>query len=115
MTYVNIIKEVEITKCVDQVDKTPLFCHFVSPSRESALSQRVSGIAENAADMAEFAEEGVLEEGASVTSSLTTGITASIIAIVVIILIMIIIYLILRYLRKKKMKKKLEYIKLLKE
>ncbi|ETW33169.1 hypothetical protein PFTANZ_06113 [Plasmodium falciparum Tanzania (2000708)] len=115
MTYVNIIKEVEITKCVDQVAKTPLFCHFVSRNRESALSQRVSGIAENAAHMAKITEEGVLKEGASATSSLTTAIIASVVVIVVIILVMVIIYLILRYLRKKKMKKKLEYIKLLKE
>ncbi|EUT79325.1 hypothetical protein PFAG_05892 [Plasmodium falciparum Santa Lucia] len=114
-TYFSFVEKVKTTKCVDQVDKTPLFCYFVSPSRESALSQRVSGIAENAAYMAEVAKKGVLEKGAQATSSLTTGITASIIAIVVIILIMIIIYLILRYLRKKKMKKKLEYIKLLKE
>ncbi|ETW42372.1 hypothetical protein PFNF135_03255 [Plasmodium falciparum NF135/5.C10] len=115
MTYVNIIKQVEITKCVDKVAKNQTFCHFVSYRGETALSQRASGIAENAAYMAEVAKKDVLEKGAQATSSLTTGITASIIAIVVIILIMIIIYLVLRYLRKKKMKKKLEYIKLLKE
>ncbi|ETW19408.1 hypothetical protein PFFVO_01585 [Plasmodium falciparum Vietnam Oak-Knoll (FVO)] len=115
MTYVNIIKQVKITKCVGKAAKKKPFCHYVSQWGERALSDRPAVIADNAAYMAKITEEGVLEKGAQATSSLTTGITASIIAIVVIILIMIIIYLILRYLRKKKMKKKLEYIKLLKE
>ncbi|KOB62636.1 hypothetical protein PFHG_04345 [Plasmodium falciparum HB3] len=114
-TYFSFVEKVNTTKCVGNVAKTEPFCHFVSRSRESALSQRVSGIAENAADIAKITEAGVLEEGASATSSLTTAIIASVIVIVVIILVMVIIYLILRYLRKKKMKKKLEYIKLLKE
>ncbi|KNG74188.1 rifin [Plasmodium falciparum IGH-CR14] len=116
MTYVNIIKQVKITNCVDEVAKSKeRFCLSTYISSENALSQRAAGIADNAVGMAKITEASVLEEGASATSSLTTAIIASVIAIVVIILIMVIIYLILRYLRKKKMKKKLEYIKLLKE
>ncbi|ETW29709.1 hypothetical protein PFHG_05075 [Plasmodium falciparum HB3] len=92
------------------------------------FSWRVQGIAQKPYTLKSFtkeatavetafanAKEGVLKEGASVTSSLTTAIIASVIAIVVIVLIMVIIYLILRYRRKKKMKKKLQYIKLLEE
>ncbi|ETW27885.1 hypothetical protein PFFCH_04690 [Plasmodium falciparum FCH/4] len=115
MTYVNIIKQVKITKCVGKAAETQPFCHFVSYRVESALSDRPAGIADYAADMAKITEAGVLKEGASATSSLTTAIIASVVVIVVIILVMVIIYLVLRYLRKKKMKKKLEYIKLLKE
>ncbi|EWC90846.1 hypothetical protein PFNF54_00345, partial [Plasmodium falciparum NF54] len=115
MTYVSFLQDANKTHCSARPTSKEIFCNFVSHNGESALSKRAAGIADYAADMAKITEEGVLEEGASATSSLTTAIIASIIAIVVIILIMIIIYLVLRYLRKKKMKKKLEYIKLLKE
>ncbi|ETW46154.1 hypothetical protein PFMALIP_05782 [Plasmodium falciparum MaliPS096_E11] len=115
MTYITFVKSVNSTKCVGNAVKTEPFCNFVSLRGESALSQRASGIAENAADIAKITEADVLKEGASATSSLTTAIIASVVAIVVIVLIMVIIYLILRYRRKKKMKKKLQYIKLLKE
>ncbi|EWC90563.1 hypothetical protein PFNF54_00610 [Plasmodium falciparum NF54] len=114
-TYFSFVKSVNSTKCVGKAVNTEPFCNFVSLNGESALSDRAAVIAKDAAYMAEVAKEGVLKEGASVTSSLTTGITASLIAIVVIVLIMIIIYLVLRYRRKKKMKKKLQYIKLLEE
>ncbi|ETW38254.1 hypothetical protein PFTANZ_00986 [Plasmodium falciparum Tanzania (2000708)] len=115
-TYFSFVEKVNTTKCVDEVAKCKeIFCNLVSQRGESELSQRASGIAENAVVTAELAKEGVLKEGASVTSSLTTAIIASVIAIVVIVLIMVIIYLILRYRRKKKMKKKLQYIKLLEE
>ncbi|ETW38855.1 hypothetical protein PFTANZ_00433 [Plasmodium falciparum Tanzania (2000708)] len=115
MTYVSFLQDANKTNCVARPTSKEIFCHYVSRNVERALSDRPAVIAKDAAHMAKITEEGVLEEGASATSSLTTGITASIIAIVVIVLVMIIIYLVLRYLRKKKMKKKLEYIKLLKE
>ncbi|EWC79168.1 surface antigen [Plasmodium falciparum UGT5.1] len=90
MTYITFVEKVNTTKCVGEVAKLrEMFCSFVTHSGESALSDRPAGIADYAAEMAEVAKEGVLEEGASVTSSLTTGITASIIAIVVIVLVMV--------------------------
>ncbi|KOB62846.1 rifin [Plasmodium falciparum HB3] len=115
MTYITFVKSVNSTKCVDKAVKENAFCNYLFISNENALSQRVSGIAKNAADMAKHAETEVLNASASSLTTFSNAIIASIVAIVVIVLVMVIIYLILRYLRKKKMKKKLEYIKLLKE
>ncbi|ETW51967.1 hypothetical protein PFUGPA_06029, partial [Plasmodium falciparum Palo Alto/Uganda] len=115
MTYVNIIKQVKITKCVGNAVNTEPFCNYVSRSGESALSDRPAVIAKDAAYMAELAEREVLDAATPGLTTYSNAITASVVAILVIVLVMIIIYLILRYRRKKKMKKKLEYIKLLKE
>ncbi|CDO64830.1 rifin [Plasmodium reichenowi] len=114
-TYVTFVEKAKISICDAGLNSTKPFCNAAKHQLTQTFSQRASRIAEEAADIAELAKKGVLEEGASSTSSLTTAITASVIAIVVIVLIMVIIYLILRYRRKKKMKKKLQYIKLLKE
>nr|SPJ13305.1 rifin PIR protein,putative [Plasmodium sp. DRC-Itaito] len=117
-TYVNIIEQVKSTDFSGKAATIKEnFCKWVSMRRggESHLVERAEKIAEEAAGMAEYAKNQVLEAAAHTTNALTTTITASIIAIVVIVLIMLIIYLILRHRRKKKMKKKLQYIKLLEE
>ncbi|EUR82069.1 hypothetical protein PFBG_00163 [Plasmodium falciparum 7G8] len=115
MTYVNFIKQVEITNCVDKAVKENAFCYSSFILRESELSDRAAGIANNAVVTAELAEREVLDAATPGLTTYSNAITASVVAILVIVLVMIIIYLILRYRRKKKMKKKLQYIKLLEE
>ncbi|CDO62030.1 rifin [Plasmodium reichenowi] len=115
-TYVNFIQQVKTSMCDAGLNSTKSFCNAAKRQLTTQMfSQRASGIAENAADIAKLTENQVLDAATPVTNALTTAIIASVIAIVVIILILLIIYLILRYRRKKKMKKKLQYIKLLEE
>ncbi|SOV83886.1 rifin PIR protein, putative [Plasmodium reichenowi] len=114
-TYVSFVQGVNTKSCVGDAVRTQPFCNFVTKTEEPILLKRASGIAKQAAGMAEFTENQVLDAAAPTTNALTTAIIASVVAIVVIILVMVIIYKILRYRRKKKMKKKLQYIKILEE